>query len=164
MTDTKKQRTELARLVGKNRREGENELEAAARLIQELTAKLAKQKDQKREKTKIPHEFQTRIDGRFGDFEEATGADFDRELEKGDPAHVLDNVGNVSVEYVENGTVSIAILYGSRVDSVGVGVSKRSPHDMPNELTGVKTAVVRATRDLVAKVKNERRRARRRAS
>lgn len=143
----------LARLVGHDRREGENEVQAAIRILKAQKARPAR-----KQKPHLPPELQTKIDAPFEEVDSVTGVEFELELEKGDPKHRLDAVGAITFEYSHNGTIAIVWLTAARSDHTGIGVSKRSPHDRPNEMTGIRTAAVRAVRDMVAKVTKRRKR------
>lgn len=149
--EKKSHRSELAKAVAFARVEGENEVETATRLLGEL-ARLRKIDERRPPKRKgVP---ETDVTAGFEDpywiedvrKDEALG----RLLAKGDPRKVL--VGPIDVELETNGTVTIAAVSTRWSALVGTGVSKRSPHDDRNDVTGRKQAVVRAVRDLVTKV------------
>lgn len=156
-TDTEKreQQSGLARIVAQWRREGENELETATRVLAEI-AGLKKLDGRKPQRKGEP---QTNVAGFFEpadhipDLEKSDVADL---IRKGDPRKVLRMTLSADVE--TNGTVTIAtIYYGRSSNNYGVGVSKRSPHDDRNDETGRNQAVVRGIRDLVHRVESGRR-------
>ncbi len=150
-TDIEKrnQQSELAQAVASWRKEGENELETATRVLAEIAG--LKKLDARQPKAKgLP---ETDV---AAPFDEPVWFDNIREdetlrklLPKGDRNKVL--VGPVSVELETNGTVTVAAVSLRKSKRVGTGVSKRSPHDNRNDATGMRQAVVRGIRDLVIK-------------
>lgn len=158
--EKKSEQSELAKAVAFARREGENEVETATRLLGEL-ARLRKPDGRRKQKRK--GQPPTDVAASFGELHELWVDEEDELIkvaEKGDPKSSLR--GRLLVECRTNGTVTLANVSADRRGNtiIGTGVSKRSPHDDRNDLTGRKQAVIRAIRDLVKKTKAARRRRR----
>lgn len=147
--EKKTKQSELAKAVAFARRDGENEVETATRLLGEL-ARLRKLDAGRRPKRKgLP---ETDVSASFEGPEAFVLEDDDvlrNVLAKGDPKGELR--GQVEAEVNTNGTVTVALVTAGQSELLGVGVSKRSPHDDRNDVTGRKQAVVRGLRDLVRK-------------
>lgn len=153
--EKKSEKSALAKAVAFARVEGENEVETAIRMLGEL-GRLRKIDGGRRPKRKgVP---ETDVTAGFEDAYWIEDVRKDevlcRLLSKGDPDSLLS--GAIHVELETNGTITIAAVSMRTSTPVGTGVSKRSPHDDRNDVTGRKQAVVRAIRDLVAKVKASR--------